>query len=425
MKQPKPRHVNRLTVKKIARQLSPGKYVDGGGLCLLVSEIGSKSWVFRFERNGRDRATVLDHLHGDGGARKPGDDSRGLTLDEARNAAAKLRDQLKAGIDPIDQKRHAKEANTTAEVLKTAEALKMMTFETAAYAYRDGHVAQWADGGKKFLNRLQTYAFPIIGALPVGAIDTPLVLSVIEPIWLTKNPTADKVRGWIEAVLAWATVRGLRSGDNPARWEKHLSEALPDKAKATHHPSLPFAEVPAFVQRLRKERGEALEFLLLTAARSVEVREAPWSEIDLEARLWIIPGPRMKEKKEHRVPLTGRAIEILKGVPREGEYVFIGSRKGQPLGTNAFFYQLEAMKVDVTTHGFRSSFRTWAGEKTHFTPDIAEAALSHANDDAYNRGDLLDKRRKLMEAWETFCMTGVSPTDEERENVVPIRKAGG
>jgi integrase len=425
-KRPKPRHTNRLTVKRhTSKNLKPGKYVDGGGLALLVSPIRSKSWTFRFERSGRDRAMVLGPLHGDGGARKKGDESRGLTLDEARAEAAKAQALLKLGIDPIDAKNDAKTAIAHAAVLKIAEAAKLTTFEAAAHAYADGHQSEWtnAQQRQKFLNTLRDYAFPVIGALPVGVIDTPLVLSVIEPIWLTKNPTADRVRGRIEAVLAWATVRGLRTGDNPARWERHLEEALPNKAKATHHPALPYKEVPTFIAKLGEVRGEALEFLMLTAARSGEVIGAPWYEIDIQARLWIIPGPRMKEKKEHRVPLTDRAIEILKALPREdgNPFVFTG-RKNKPLGKNTFFKLLEAMELDVTTHGFRSSFRTWASDKTHFPADICEAALSHATDDAYQRGDLFDKRRKLMESWETYCLTGVSPTDE-KDNVFPFRKS--
>jgi integrase len=426
----KPRHANRLTVKKIARLTTAGKYVDGGGLALMVSPIGSKSWTFRFERDGRDRAYVLGPIHGDGGATAiPRAERRGLTLDEARADAAKAVALLKSGIDPIDARDDARNATQAAKVLEAAEAAKLKTFQQAATEYSDGHASEWTNEsyGKKFLNSLRDYAFPVIGALPVGAIDTPLVLRVIEPIWLTKNPTADKVRGRIEAVLAWATVRGLRTGDNPARWTRHLEEALPNKTKAKHHAALPYAEVPAFIPKLAEVRGEALEFLLLTAARSGEVIGAPWSEIDLKAKLWTVPGPRMKEKKEHRVPLVDRAVEILNGLPREdgNPFVFIGARKGQPLGKNTFYKLLESMGHDVTTHGFRSSFRTWAGDKTNFPADIAEAAISHASDDAYQRGDLFDKRRKLMEAWETYCLTGVSPTDElpDSENVIPIRKS--
>jgi integrase len=257
-----------------------------------------------------------------------------------------------------------------------------------------------------------------------------LVREVVEPIWKTKNPTADRVRGRIENILDWAIALGIRS-DNPARWAI-LSKVLSAKTQDTqHHRALSYKELPAFVAKLAEVRGEALEFLILTAARSGEVIGARWDEIELRAvpvtvraengdedtvmgPVWIIPKERMKEKKEHRVPLSDRAVEILKGLPREGDapnggYIFIGARKGQPLGKNTFFKLLVAMGHDVTTHGFRSGFRTWAAQTTNFPPDICEVALSHAvggkSQAAYQRGDLLEKRRVMMKAWAKYCLT--------------------
>ena len=250
--------------------------------------------------------------------------------------------------------------------------------------------------------------------MPVAAIDTGLVLEVIEPIWLTKPDTANRVRGRIENVLDWATVRGLRTGDNPARWSGHLEEALPAKTRVTkHYTALPYADMPTFVAELTKQRGvspKALGFLILTAARSGEVIGARWDEIDLDKKLWVIPAERMKEKKEHRVPLVERALAILKELPHEGDFVFIGARRNMPLGKNSFLKLIWAMtRDDITVHGFRSSFRDWAGETTAFPADICEVALSHAVggkvQTTYQRGDLLEKRRKLMEAWAAFCTT--------------------
>ncbi len=426
------RHLNRLTVKRhIIKTLKPGKYVDGGGLALLVSDIGSKSWVFRFERNGRDRAMVLGSL-------------RDLTMDDARAEATRLRAQLKLGIDPIDAKHDAKKAVTQAAVDKAVLAVKSKTFEALAFEYYDAHASDWknAQYRAKFLNSLRMYAFPKIGKLLPEAINVALVREVIEPIWLTKNPTADAVRSRIECVLDYATALGLRSGENPARWAV-LEKVLPKKKVSTkHHRMLSYREMPTFIAELRKVRGEALEFLILTAARSVEVIGAVWSEFELRAvpvkvfeengdedtimgPVWVIPKERMKEGKEHRVPLSDRAVEILNGLPREGQFVFIGSRKNRPLGKNTFLDLLEVMKQDGRPHGFRSSFRTWTAQATKFPRDLCEVALSHTvgskTTAAYQRGDLLEKRRVLMKAWAAYCL---APPKGDA-TVIPIRRVAG
>lgn len=399
-----------LTVKRIGRLTEPGRYSDGGNLYLRVKPSGAKSWVFRYEFKGRERTLGLGPL-------------RDRTLDEARARARAARQQLRDGIDPVE----ARAADRNA---RAAEAAKVKTFEAAAQEYFDTHQQKWtsAQHRGKFLSSLRMYAFDKIGRVPVASIDTPLVLKVIDPIWKSKPDTANRVRGRIENILDWATVRGFRSADNPARWSGHLEEALPPKTAVTkHHSALPYSEVPAFVAELTKQIGVpplALEFLILTAARSGEVRGATWSEIDLDRKLWVIPKERMKEKREHRVPLTDRALAILKALPREGDFVFIGSRKNAPLGKNAFLKLIWGMKRDdITIHGFRSSFRDWAGETTSFPADVCEAALSHAIGGGgvrtdYQRGDLLDKRRKLMDAWAAYCAT----TTKRGASVTPIRK---
>jgi integrase len=403
-----------LSVKRIERIKEPGRYRDRKNLFLQVTESGGKSWLFKYQFRGRPREMGLGSY-------------QYVTLEDARDLAEKNQKLLR-GKDPIDPLAERK-AERDAEALKDA---KTKTFEMAATEYFNGHAAQWTNAHYhgKFLSSLKMYAFPHIGDLSVAAIDTGLVLKVIEPIWLTKPDTANRVRGRIENVLGWATVRGFRSGDNPARWAGHLKEALPAKTRVTkHQPALPYAEVPAFVAALADQRGDvnskALEFLILTAARSGEVIGARWSEIDFDNKLWVIPPERMKEKKPHRVPLVDRAIQILKELPREGDFVFIGSRKNMPLGKNSFLKLIWAIgRDDITVHGFRSSFRDWAGETTAFPADICEAALSHAVGGkvqiTYQRGDLLEKRRKLMEAWAAFVKL-----PKRTATVTPIRKQRG
>jgi integrase len=399
-----------LTVKGLKKLTEQGRYSDGGNLFLQVTPSGGKSWLFRYEVNGRQRGMGLGPLND-------------FDLEQARDRARAARQLLRDGIDPLA----ARGAQRAAQAM---EAAKQKTFEQAANEYFDGHEKKWTNAHyrQKFLSSLKMYAFPKVGQLPVAAIDTGLILKIIEPIWQTKPDTANRVRARIENILDWATVRGLRAGDNPARWAGHLEEALPARTQATkHHVALPYGEVPGFVAKLTEQVGvppKALEFLILTAARSSEVIGALWSEIDLDKRLWIIPAERMKERREHRVPLTDRAIQILNGLPREAEFVFIGARKDKPLGKNAFLKLIWSMDLDVTTHGFRSSFRDWAGETTAFPPDVCEAALAHVvgskTQTAYQRGDLLEKRRKLMEAWAQFCAM-----PERGATVTPIRKRKG
>jgi integrase len=333
-----------------------------------------------------------------------------VSLAEARERAAECRQLRKQGIDPIESRRAAKADRLVA-------AAKAMTFDQAAAAYITSHRAGWRNPkhAAQWKATLATYASPIIGKLPVSSIDTGLVLQALEPIWATKPETAGRVRGRIEAVLDWTTARGYRTGENPARWRGHLDKLLPARSKVRsvkHHAALPYAELPAFLGSLREQEGasaRALEFTILTAARTNESIGAQWSEFDLSGKVWTAPAERMKAGREHRVPLSAAAVEILRRMEnvREGELVFPGDRRAA-LSNMAMLMLLRRMgREDLTVHGFRSTFRTWAAECTSFPREVIEAALAHlvgdATERAYQRGDLFEKRRRLMDAWGTYC----------------------
>jgi integrase len=404
-----------LTVKRIPNLL-PGKHADGHGLYCVVTPTGGRSYAYRYERQGRERWHGLGPTHT-------------FTLHQARAAAMEARQMLWKGIDPID----AKKAQRTEQVLKAA---KSISFKDAAKQYFDQHKASWSSvkHAKQFWVSLEMYAFPVIGKLHVAAVDTGLILKIIEPMWQDQYQTASRVRGRIARVLDWATVREYRTGDNPARWTGHLSETLPTKGEFTkveHHAALPYRDVPSFVGQLSQYQGIAprsLEFLILSAARTSEVLNARWSEFDFENRIWTIPDHKMKARKIHRVPLTDRMIELLKALPREGGadgIVFIGSKANTPQAKNTLSKLVtKTMGRDCTVHGFRSSFRTWAAESTAFPREIIEAALAHttgtAVELAYQRSDVIEKRRKLMDAWAAF----VASPQRRDTKVTPIRKHG-
>lgn len=373
---------------------APGKYPDGAGLYLQVASGGSKSWIFRYRVGPREREMGLGSL-------------LAVSLADAREAALGARKLRQKGIDPI-------EARQSADLERKAQAVRSMTFDEAVTAYlktRTGvhenakHSAQWP-------STLKAYASPYFGKVPINRIDTPMVISALEKIWTTKTETASRVRGRIERVLDWATVSGLRQGENPARWKGHLDMLLPAKskvAKVEHHTALPFGEISAFMETLESQSGQAakaLEFTILTAARTSEVIEATWKEIDLEAAVWTVPADRMKAKKEHRVPLSGPAVALLKSMSAGGPDapLFEGQRAGRPLSNMAMLKMLERMgRKDLTVHGFRSTFRDWAAESTDYPNEVVEMALAHtvANkvEAAYRRGDLYAKRASLMEDW--------------------------
>jgi integrase len=405
-----------LTEKKIAK-LPVGRYFDKDQLYLQVQGPTNRSWLLRYVMNGRERWLGLGAY-------------RTFNLREARLRARKARQAIADGVDPIDAKR----AERTAQAL---EAARLITFETATRQYFDMHERKWRNARHRaqFLSSLRQYAFPVIGRLPVAAIDTGLVLKCVEPIWADRVATAARVRGRIESVLDWATVRGYRTGDNPARWRGHLAEVLPAPGaqKAKHHAALPYGEVPGFMATLRAHTGiaaRALEFAILTAARSGSVLGATWDEIDFEANTWTVPSGRMKMQKEHRTPLCTRALEILESLPREtgNPHVFIGARRAN-LGEMELRRALRRVRAGGSVHGFRSSFRDWAAERTNFPSHIIEMALAHtvgnAVERAYLRSDLYDKRRKLMESWSRFCMTAppVSGKPPVESNVLALRSA--
>jgi integrase len=389
------RAINRLTSLDVRRATKRGLHPDGNGLYLQIARNGSRSWVLRYRLGRARRYLGLGALHS-------------TSLSQARELAAAARRQLLAGEDPVAA-RQAKQA-----ALRLADA-KAMTFSQAAAAYIEAHRPGWrnADHANQWRNSLATHAFPIIGALPVAAIDTTLVMQVLDPIWVTKTETAGRVRGRIESILDWAAARGYRTGDNPARWRGHLDHLLPDRAKVAkveHLPALPYADLPDFLAALRQRDGipaRALEFTILTAARPGEVLLADWSEIDFAARLWAVPGTRMKAGRDHRVPLSDAALALLAALPEPHSGPVFAGRPGKPIGRNALMKELRRMdRGDLSVHGFRSVFRDWAAEATEFPGEVCEAALAHAIGDkteaAYRRGDLLERRRLLMAAWAAY-----------------------
>ena len=391
----------KLTALGVGKLKTPGMYGDGGGLWLQVSGKGAKSWIFRFTLRGKSREMGL----GSAGT---------FTLAEARDRALSCRKLCADGLDPIEAKRAQQDE-------ARLEAARAMTFQQCATAYIEAHKAGWrnAKHAAQWTATLATYAYPAFGSLPVAAIDTGFVMKAIEPIWSAKPETATRVRGRIESVLDWATTHGYRRGENPARWKGHLSNLLPKRSKVQkveHHAALPYSEVTTFLADLRAREAvaaRALEFAILTSARTGEVIGATWAEFNLEAAEWTIPAQRMKAGAEHRVPLSGPALAILRHMKeaRHGEFVFPGGRRGQPLSNMGMLMMLRRMgRADLTVHGFRSTFRDWASETTHFPSEVVEMALAHAIESkveaAYRRGDLFAKRRELMDAWADHCERG-------------------
>lgn len=407
------RQLNRLSARTVATQKRPGLYCDGGGLYLQVSSSGSKSWIFRFRSpfTHKLRDMGLGPLHSVG-------------LPQARERAAVQRSTIAAGLDPIEVREQASQR-------QAMEAARAVTFAECAVAYIKAHRPSWRNPkhGDQWTNTLNTYADPVFGRLSVQDVDTGLVLKVLEPIWASKPETASRVRGRIENILDWAKARGYRRGENPARWKGHLNQLLPTLAKkqrVRHHKALPFTEVGALVAALRETPGvtaRCLEFTILTAARTNEATQARPEEFDLAGATWTVPAARMKSMKVHRVPLSDRAVEIVREMLSLGEpYVFPGARHGKPISNMTMLGLLERLGVDATVHGFRSSFRDWAAERTAFPHEVCEMALAHtipnAAEAAYRRGDLMEKRRKLMSAWAEFLKLP-HPVDV----VMPLRNA--
>ena len=399
---------NRLTPKKIARLKEPGRYHDGYGLMLQVTKTGAKSWLLRYQRDGRE------HMHGLGPLQT-------VSLKEARERATAARLKVLDGIDPIDIRRVARRQRKLDEA-------KAATFQQVADQLQAKSADEWGEVHRsQWRNTMRDYVYPIIGDLPVADIDIHLVVKVLEPIWKTKQ-TAQRLRERIARVLDHAEALGLRTGKNPASLTEHLKHLLGKPVTvARHHAAMPFDDIPQFMEELRTQEGvaaRALEVTILTALRTGEAINATWDEIDLVKRQWIIPAARMKTAKkigeDHDVPLSDRVIEILNELPREdgNPFVFIG-RAGQPIGIRAMFALLQTMRPNLTVHGLRSSFRTWAAVRTNFQREVCEQALAHtlgnATERAYMRDKLSEKRRALISDWASYC-ANVS-------NVVPLKKS--
>ncbi|WP_223300216.1 tyrosine-type recombinase/integrase [Methyloversatilis sp. RAC08] len=410
----------RIDVPKLAPELSdlsvrrltaPGFHAVGGvsGLHLQVLPSGARTWILRVMVGGKRRDMGL------GGYPD-------VTLAKARENARDAKDKIRKGIDPIAERLALKSALCSARGAQ-------ITFDEAAAKYIEAMSHEWKNAKHQgqWAATLREYASPFIGSLLVSDIKLAHVEQVLSPIWTTKTETATRVRGRIEAVLNWATVRGYRHGENPARWKGHLDKLLPRPskvAKVEHFAALPWQEVGAFMEKLRERTGtsaRAVELAILTAARSNEVRGATWAEIDLDAALWIIPGDRMKASKEHRIPLPADAVALLRALPRiEGREVVFASPRGGKLSDMSLTAVLRRMAVPATVHGFRSTFRDWAAEATNYPRDVAEMALAHSIGDkveaAYRRGDLFEKRRRMMDDWAKFCRQTSVGAD-----VTPIR----
>ena len=399
---------------QVSRLTEPGLHAVGGvaGLALQVAPGGSRSWVLRYRIGDKRRDMGL------GGYPD-------VTLAGAHKKAREAREKLDAGIDPVEAKHSAKSA-------LQAAVLASLTFEECAAKYIAMKSPEWknAKHAQQWNNTLAQHAFPIIGKLMVRDVELPQIKAVLEPIWSTTNETASRLRGRIETVLDWATVSGYRTGLNPARWRGHLDKVLTAPAKTTkrgHHEAIPVGDLGAFMVKLRAADGMgalALEFTILTAARSGEVRGATWAEIDTDAAVWIVPADRMKAGKEHRVPLSDAALSLLAGLPcMAGTELLFPAPRGGLLSDMTLTAVMRRMGLQAVPHGFRSTFRDWCSERTSYPRDVAEMALAHAIGDkveaAYRRGDLFDKRQRMMAEWAAFCAT-VEPA---RGEVVPIRKA--
>jgi integrase len=394
--------IKRLTAREVQNAKPPADrnaamLPDGGNLYLQLTRSEKdrnhirRSWVFRYELDGTRHDVGLGPV-------------RTLDLSDARAKAKALRQQLLDGIDPLAAKQQIKRDR----LARLAAEQRAMTFRQCAEACIASHEDGWTNRKhrEQWTSSLEQYAYPVLGDLAVDDITSTHVIKTLEPIWKAIPETASRVRGRIEKVLGWAAVRGFRSSDNPARWRGHLAELFPAKGKMRsikHLAALPFSDVPAFMAELRQRDAlvaREFEFVVLTAARRGEVTGATWPEIDLKTRTWTISAGRMKGKKEHRVPLCDRAVEILTGLPRDGARVF-------PLHDRKMFELLQDTRPGITTHGFRSSFRDWAAERTNYPNIVVEAALSHAIGDkveaAYRRGDLFEKRRRLMADWAAWC----------------------
>lgn len=408
-----PRLGNRLTPKFVETVTKPGLHADGHGLHLLVGPTGGKSWVFRYKFDRKSHDMGLGPLHT-------------VSLKEARRKALTCRQQRLDGLNPLAEKRRAR-----------LPAPEIMTFEQCARQYIRDRRAEWKGTASEtqWTQSLRDYAFPRIGRLSVTEIDTGAVMRCLDPIWREKTVAASRLRGRIESVLGWATARGYRSGENPARWRGHLENLLPRSSRlkrVTPHAALPADEIPILLGALAGRQGvsaRAIEFVILTAARTSEAIGARWDEINFSEKLWTVPASRMKGGLEHRVPLSPPALAVLESLAqiRQGALIFPGRSEGRPLGRNTMAALLQTMEYgSATILGLRAAFATWAAERTNFASEIRESCLAHkvgsAVERSYRRSDFLVKRRQLLEAWARFCTT---PPVQSLDNVRAIGAGRG
>ena len=402
---------NKLAARTVETKKTPGIYADGGGLYLRVTKSLTKNWAFIYVMDGKRTEMGLGSVDK-------------LSLVKAREKATELTKQIANSIDPLTERR-------AQDNERKAQQAKMMTFDQCAQAYIAAHRASWKNPKhiQQWENTLAQYALPFFGELDVMRVDTNLITQCLEPIWLTKNETAGRVRGRIESILDWATARKYRTGENPARWRGHLDKLLAKPSKVQvikHHAALPYEQLSEFITLLQLQAGIAakcLEFTVLTAARTGESIGAVWDEIDLVAKTWTIPAIRMKAKREHSVPLSSPALAILEemAATRTNDYIFPGNRKG--LSNMAMAAVLKRMgRTDITVHGFRSTFSDWTAESTAYSTEVREMSLAHTiknqAEAAYRRGALMEKRTRLMADWARFCYAPKLSAD-----VTPIRKA--
>lgn len=404
--------MGKLSVKRVRAITSRGRYGDGDNLFLCVGPTGRKTWAFLYALGGRPRQMGLGPVDL-------------LTLEEARDRSIELRRRIRQGIDPLAEK----------EKIKARPKARISTFKEIAEDCILALIPGWTNAKSEVQWRqtLSTYAYPVLGDMDVAAITTDDVYAVLEPIWATKTETAGRVRARIEKVLDRATARKLRTGDNPARLKGNLDHLLAKQSKVQRvksHAALPYTDAGSFMSALRRREGvaaRAFEFAILTAARTNEALGATWSEIDLDGGVWTIPADRMKARRDHRVPLSEPALALLRSIPREegSDYVFISPMvKGKPMSNMALLATLKRMdRTDITAHGFRSTFRDWAAETTAYPDAVVEMALAHAIGNAveaaYRRGDLFEKRRRLMADWAAYCAS----VGHSANTVVAIRAA--
>ncbi|MDA7568642.1 integrase arm-type DNA-binding domain-containing protein [Emcibacteraceae bacterium] len=411
------KQINKLTDRGIKAQDKPGRYADGNGLYLQVGKSGAKSWIFRFMLDSNSREMGLGPI-------------RIITLSQAREEANYCKNLLRSGIDPI----RARDERIAVEKESNKE---MLSFQKCTEGYLKAHSASWrsARHAEIWHSSVKRFAYPIIGPIHVNKIERGHIMNILDPIWREKTETASRLRGRLESILNWATVQEYRKGDNPARWRGYLDQLLPKPSEihtVKHFPALPYREINSFMNKLRQREAQSalcLRLIILTATRSGEARGAKWGEFDLAKAEWTIPAERMKAKKEHVIPLSAEAVSIVQSLPHmsRSDYLFPSSRSLKPLSDVVFKKLMERMNVsNITTHGFRSTFRDWAAEQTSFPREVIENALSHQLKDkaeaAYFRSNLLDKRRELMDKWADYTKLETK-SDAKVINITETRKA--